>query len=213
MLSSVLRERVSPYTKTSEARLASLVDCLRTLDEERVPGDFVECGVWRGGSVILARIVSPDRFCWLYDTFTGMTEPGPLDTKRDGTPAKDLLLAKPNKRMSAASLEEVVQNLKDTETYDARKLRFVKGPVEETLRIPINRPLRIAMLRLDTDWYSSTKIELETLWPLLAPRGFLIIDDYGHWMGANKASNEYLAPKGYGFKMIDYTAALVRKRA
>jgi len=167
-----------------------------------VEGDVVECGVWRGGNIILARFYCPDRVCWLFDTFEGMANRSEWDVSRSGV--------KVGLGKSAVSIEEVTDNLRVTGTFDARKVRFVKGLVEETLLDESNLPERIALLRLDTDWYQSTKIELEVLWPRVVPGGVLIVDDYGHWLGARKAVDEYF--KGaLPFERIDYTAIMAVK--
>ena len=73
--------------------------------------------------------------------------------------------------------------------YPEEKIHFVQGRVEET--IPASAPDSISLLRLDTDWYESTKHELVHLFPRLSPSGVIIIDDYGHWKGCRKAVDEY----------------------
>ena len=78
--------------------------------------------------------------------------------------------------------------------YPPERIHFVRGPVEETL--PAGAPDEIALLRLDTDWYESTRHELEHLYPRLAAGGVLLVDDYGHWEGARKAVDEYFADHG-----------------
>jgi hypothetical protein len=172
------------------------------IDNEGIEGDIVECGVWRGGNIILARFYCPDRVCWLFDTFAGMANPSVWDFKRGGF--------RMNIGKAAVTVEDVTENLRTTGTLDERKLRFVEGLVENTLRAS-NLPERIALLRLDTDWYESTKIELEVLWPKVVPGGIMIVDDYGHWLGARKAVDEYF--KGdVQFERIDYTAVLTVKQ-
>lgn len=186
---------------------------LARLDAAGIAGDVVECGVWRGGHIILARLLSPGRRCWLFDTFEGMTAPGPFDLKRSGQkppPSKAL-----SKKWTAASLQEVAGNLKRHNLYDDSKLHFVVGDVCTTLQDADNLPDQIALLRLDTDWHDSTKIELETLWPRLVKGGALIIDDYGHWLGARKATQDYFARHVPGYaerlRSIDYTAVVMTK--
>lgn len=199
---------VVPYAKSSPERFAAMVDAVKRIDRDRISGDIVECGVWRGGNIILARKLSPDRVCWLFDTFTGMTAPQAVDVTRSGKKAIDSY----NKKMeigakwSGVSVEDVRSNLDATGTLDERLLRFVVGDVSETLLEPANVPECIALLRLDTDWHASTKIELETLYPRLAVGGVLIVDDYGHWMGARKAVDDYFSGRGFEFTVIDYTA-------
>lgn len=202
---------VKPYTKSSPARLAAMEAALLRIKD--IPGDIVECGVWRGGNIILARKIAPDRACWLYDTFAGMTQPQLVDVTRTGRAAQNSYNVKTEagRRWAAASVEEVRQNLAETDTLDDSKLRFVVGPVEETLLEAKNLPDSIAVLRLDTDWYASTKVEMEVLYPLLSPGGVLIIDDYGHWMGAQQAVKEYFGTVMPELTWIDYTAIQITK--
>lgn len=199
---------VKPYTKSGFKRLEAMAAAVRKIDNDNIPGDIVECGVWRGGNIILARKVSPQRTCWLYDTFNGMTEPGPLDVKQCGFHASVSFETKAadGKAWAKASLDEVRKGLADTGTLDDSKLRFVEGPVEQTLLDPANLPDQIALLRLDTDWYASTRMELEALYPRLSPGGILIVDDYGHWVGARRAVHEYFGADHPVYNWIDYTA-------
>lgn len=203
---------IAPYSMFSPERLASMVEALLTVDREGLNGDVVECGVWKGGNIILARKVSPGRICWLYDTFTGMTEPGPEDVKPNGKSAhlgwerrKSL-----NMDWCKAALDEVKANLSETGVYDESRLRFVVGDIRETLAIETNLPERIAVLRLDTDWYASTRASLQALYPRVVAGGFLIVDDWGHWAGARRAVEEYFGPDFEPVR-IDYTAVLTRK--
>lgn len=204
-----LIERAKKYSKASLERLRAMEEALRTLDRENVTGDVVECGVWRGGHIILARLVSPLRECWAYDTFDGMPEPGPYDRKRSGDkPPPDKAL---NKNWTKAAVEEVMANFIREGVWNDDLINLIPGMVEQTLLDPMNLPDTISLLRLDTDWYQSTKIELEVLWPRLVKGGFLIVDDYGHWMGARKAVDDFFGPTVSHFKQIDYTAVVMRK--
>ena len=209
-----LRHNYGKYTKSSEARLAAMRDCLLTIEREAIAGDVVECGVWRGGNIIMARKLAPERTCWLFDTFAGMTAPTELDRKPNGFSALDSFRAKTAARpWSAVSVNEVRLYLAETGTLDDERLRFVVGPVEATLLDPAHIPERIALLRLDTDWHASTAIELAVLYPRLVPGGFLIVDDFGHWLGARKAFNDYFATRLAIMRItpIDDTAILIRK--
>jgi O-methyltransferase len=149
---------------------------------------------------------------YLYDTFEGMTTPGDEDVKHSGERAADLLAGAdsgPHSRAFAA-LDEVREAVLGI-GYPEERIHFVKGPVEETL--PAHAPTQIALLRLDTDWYSSTKHELEHLYPRLVPGGVLIVDDYAYWLGARRAVDEYLAENDLPLLLnrIDYTARLAIK--
>jgi len=204
----------SRYTKTSHVRMRAMADALLKVDGEGISGDIVECGVWRGGNIILARKLSPRRTCWLFDTFAGMTLPEDVDVTRSGKKAIDSYNGKmkPGGKWAAVPVAEVQDNLRECGVFDEDVLRFVEGPVEKTLVDNKNLPSSISILRLDTDWYSSTKIELEVLYPRLASGGVLIIDDYGHWMGAAKAVLEYFGEEIVSsLRPIDYTAVAMTK--
>jgi O-methyltransferase len=207
-----LVEWIKPYTKTSPERIRGWIDALQCIDRDNIPGDIVECGVWRGGNIILARLLSPARMCWLYDTFTGMTKPGPKDTKKGGSPALQRYVdyKEAGTTWAAASVEEVRQGFEYNGVLDDKFLNFVEGDVCKTLKFPPVAPERISLLRLDTDWYESTKMELEVLYPRLVPGGVLIVDDYGHWMGSRKAVDEYFGA-GINLAMLDYTACKIVK--
>jgi hypothetical protein len=204
---------VGPYSKSGPARLHSMGRALLRVDDYGVPGDIVECGVWRAGNIILARRLCPTRVCWLYDTFDGMTQPGKFDVKPSGKRAIDSFQRKAdrNGKWAAVSIDEVRANLAETATLDDRFLRFVQGPVETTLLDETKLPHSIAVLRLDTDWHASTKIELEVLYPRLMPGGYLIVDDYGHWLGARKAVDEYFGDAMPKLKRVDYSCVMMSK--
>lgn len=205
-----LDELVMPYTMTSPARVQGMVTALEQIDRKGIKGDVVECGVWRGGNIILARLMSPDRVCWLYDTFAGMTKPDLEDITKSGKKsALDRYCArqKDGRGWCVASLDDVKACLSETHTFDEARLRFVCGDVRHTLLDSTNLPERIALLRLDTDWYASTNIELEVLYPRLVDGGFLIVDDYGHWQGARRAVDEYFGDIG-SFRRLDYSAIM-----
>lgn len=184
---------------TSTVAKWELIQAIRHIESNRIPGDIVECGVWRGGNLVIAgllrRSMGFDRQIWAYDTFAGMTAPSAADFK----PAEDLDVGDKFSRLNRndynewclASENEVLRNFE--ERVGNRELRTIRGPVEETLAKPENLPERIAILRLDTDFYDSTKAELEVLYPRLSKGGVLIIDDYGEWAGARKAVDEYFA--------------------
>jgi hypothetical protein len=204
---------VAPYTKTSIERRVALIDALVDLDKYEVVGDVVECGVWKGGSIALARMVSPNRVCWLYDTFDGMTKPGQQDLHRNGQPASKKFgeMRAKGLKWNKSPASEVIETMEKLGVNDELKLRYVEGDVCQTLKSgPL--PEQIALLRLDTDWYASTKIELEVLWPLVPTGGVLIVDDYGHWQGARKAVDEYFGGDMISrLEKIDYTAVMLRK--
>jgi hypothetical protein len=195
-----------PYSKSGKLRLQATFKACREVDKENIEGDFVECGVWRGGNVMVMRWASPSRHCWLYDTFRGMTAPGRHDSNRKG------IKADPKRwtGKSAVSEREVVANLMHVGVMGVDKISIIIGDVRRTLKHDISLPEKIAVLRLDTDFYDSTKIEMEVLYPRLSIGGYLIVDDYGHWLGARKAVDEYLGAHNK-LTAIDYTGAWMRK--
>jgi hypothetical protein len=165
----------------------------------KILGDFVECGVWKGGSAMviaytLILMEETNRRIYLYDTYSGMEEPTEADRSiSDDTPAIEQWQRRRNRgqnNMCFASLSEVRNNMLST-GYAESHLFFIKGRVQDT--VPESSPSQIALLRLDTDWYESTKHELTHLYPHLAKYGILIIDDYGHWSGSKKAVDEYFS--------------------
>ncbi len=206
-------DAIGRYTLTPVSRRHAMAEALEVIDEYEVPGDVVECGVWRGGNIILARLMSPKRKCWLYDTFAGMTKPTDHDKRRGGASALEEWEARAenNRPWALATLQEVRENFTATDTLDEKLCRFVVGDIVQTLKHPLNRPDQIALLRLDTDWYESTRAELETLYPLLSPGGILIVDDYGHWQGARKAVDEYFDKRMPEITWIDYSAIVLVK--
>ena len=207
-------QRVSPFTMTSLERRASLLGAVDHIVKHRIAGDIVECGVWRGGSmmaVALALMARGDtsRHLYLYDTFEGMSEPTEHDKAISGELAQTQLARTDREHplWAVAGLEDVKANLAST-GYPAERIHYVQGKVEDT--IPATLPKQIALLRLDTDWYESTRHELQHLYPLLAKHGPLIIDDYGHWQGARQAVDEYFAnaAEPVFLHRVDYTARL-----
>jgi hypothetical protein len=146
-----------------------------------------------------------------------MSPPTEKDVMFDGTTASQVLDPAERKEgvdnyWCIASVENVRKNIVST-GYPENRIHLVKGKVEDT--VPQQAPEKIALLRLDTDWYESTKHEMEHLYPRLAPNGVLIIDDYGHWKGAKEAVDEYFAGRKFKplLNRLDYTGRLVIKPA
>ena len=214
------RELVRPYTMTGADRIYSLIQAVRHVVAARVPGAFVECGVWRGGSMMavadtLRRLGVGDRDLYLYDTYEGMTAPTDLDVCVDGSTARSFFDRTRRGDVGSAwcdaPLDEVRRNMAST-GYPAARCHYVQGKVEDT--VPGTAPEQIALLRLDTDWYESTRHELRHLFPRIAPGGMLIVDDYGFWSGSRKAVDEYFAELGQTVFLhrVDSTARLVIKQ-
>jgi len=217
-------ERSIPYTMTGVPRLQALIDAVRHCVRRDVPGDFAECGVWRGGSILamihtLQELGVDDRDIHLFDTFQGMTEP----TERDVSPFHQPALEAWNEARARGdrlysvffdpeifSAAAVRKTLLST-GYPAERIHMVAGPVEQT--VPENAPESLALLRLDTDWYESTRHEMEHLYPRLTNGGVLIVDDYGHWEGARRAVDEYFERRSPPLLLnrIDYAGRIAVK--
>ncbi|UCH49826.1 MAG: class I SAM-dependent methyltransferase [Betaproteobacteria bacterium] len=211
-IASIVREACE-YSMTSAQRILTLCEAVQYIVENEIEGDIVECGVWRGGSMLAAIKTlqvcgEKDRTCHLFDTFAGMTPPTADDVEFDGKTAAELLSSSDRNEVDSfwcyAPLEGV-RALLSTTGYNPDRMVFVKGRVEDTL--PASMPDRIALLRLDTDWYESTKHELEHLYPKLVSGGVLIVDDYGHWQGARRAVDEYVRENRLALflQRIDYS--------
>jgi O-methyltransferase len=213
-----LYRRVLPFTMTSLERVAALRQSVKYIVTHKIPGDIVECGVWRGGSVMaiawtLLEHNTADRNLYLFDTFEGMPPPTDVDVDHRGEAAAELL-KKENKDTSHvwaySGIDEVKRNMRKT-GYDPQRIVFVRGKVEDTL--PERAPRQISLLRLDTDWYESTYAELIHLYSRLSVGGVLILDDYGHWAGARRAVDQFIRENNLRLLLnpIDYSGRICVK--
>jgi len=203
---------------TSPEKIFALCHAVRYVARHGVPGAVVECGVWKGGSMMAAartlrEVGDNRRELYLFDTFAGMPEPGADDVDFAGVSALDEWRRFHHSRLNAparAAVDEVREALR-TVGYPEGHVHLVRGMVEDT--VPCQAPSCIALLRLDTDYYGSTRHELEHLYPRLAPGGVLIIDDYGHFQGARRAVDEYLREHRLPVLLhrIDYSGRVLLK--
>jgi hypothetical protein len=207
---------VADYTLTPHARIISLVDAVRHVSRRGTPGAMVECGVWRGGSMMaiamtLAEQGDTDRDLYLFDTFSAMPPSGPEDYLANGQKVVDLAADDDVPDEYAFLPLDAVRELMASTGYPVERIHFVPGLVEDT--IPATAPERIALCRLDTDYYASTKHELEHLYPRIVSGGVLVVDDYGHFLGAKQAVDEYFTDESTKpfFHRVDYSARLVLK--
>lgn len=206
---------VQPYTMTSPERIFALIQGIRYIQKRAIPGSIVECGVWKGGSMAataraLLEKSDVSRDLYLFDTFEGMTDPTSKDVDYSGVSASQVLIEDPGFKCADAPLEEVKKLLYAT-GYPSERIHFLPGRVEDT--IPASAPESIALLRLDTDWYESTRHELIHLFPRLAIGGVMIIDDYGHWRGSRQACDEYFEQNRIPILLnrIDFTGRIALK--
>lgn len=201
---------VASFSITSVDRITRLYNELEYIRTFNIDGDLVECGVYMGGNILgmmeYCYSFQMNKKIWLYDTFSGMTQPKEID--------KDLNNVKPEQQWDSivcrATLHQVKHNLSKSSYKD---IVYVVGDVCQTLAEQKNIPEKISLLRLDTDWFDSTKCELEILFPKLVSGGSLIIDDYGHWQGCKLAVDEYFKDTKYSLHLhhIDYTGRYLRK--
>jgi len=219
---SSIMEIARPYTMTSVERMFSMYQAVRYIEEAKIEGAIVECGVWRGGSIMIAIstlkfLGSSAREIFLFDTFEGLPKPDAiLDVDIWNNKGHDGWIQEARgaeaSNWAYASLNDVRSNILGL-GYPEHLIHFIKGMVERT--IPERSPNKVALLRLDTDWHASTKHVLEQLFPVLVPGGVLIMDDYGHFRGARKAADDYFNEHGVHMLLnrIDYSGRIGIKRA
>jgi O-methyltransferase len=201
-------------TMVAGKHLLFLQSIIEQINAESIPGDIVECGVWKGGCSMWMMICQKKHNMYrnfvLYDTFDGMTFP---DSEKDAKGALSIYnqitagkYERPydkwhgEKKWAFAPIDLVQANIKLTE-YDESKIRYVMGDVCTTLNTSV--PSEISILRLDTDWYSSTKKELDVLFPLVVQHGYVIVDDYYAWKGSRTATDEFLETNKDQLTIID----------
>ena len=203
---------VQPYSMTSIERISELYYSLEYIRVNNIDGDVVECGVWKGGNILgimdYLHHHKINKNIWLFDTFEGMTDPEENDIDLNNNHASNMLHIPVV--LAYSPIDEVKENLSKS-NFNKENLIFVIGDVSETLINKNNIPEKISLLRLDTDWYKSTKDELNYLYPKLENKGVLIVDDYGHWKGSKQAVDEYFYNKNVLIQKIDYTGIKIIK--
>ena len=210
------------YTMTSYQNLNFLLRSIEHENKNNIDGDFVECGVWKGGNIMLFKnminkLKMHNKTIYAFDTFEGMTKPLDIDVdlRFKQEKAADVMDRNPkdyniHNIHSYYPIEKVKENLINN-CNDLDNIRFIKGDVSKTLLVSSNIPEKISILRLDTDWYESTKIELEILFPKLVYNGILIIDDYGEYKGCKKAVDEYFKDRKFNIFKIEAGARMLIK--
>ncbi len=193
-------QKVRPHTRTFGAGVEAPWALYRSIEyvvRNRIPGDIVECGVWSGGSMLLAahallHFGDTSRRIWLYDTFAGMPRPEAVDARWDGVPALPTWehYQRAGRSWCYGGTQDHVRHVVSSSGYPEDQFVFVEGMVEDTL--PAIGPEQISLLRLDTDLYRSTYHELVHLYPRLAVGGILIVDDYGAFQGAKIATDQFI---------------------
>ena len=190
---------VRPYTMVTEDRIRNIYDLASDLEKRGVRGAFVECGVWRGGCAAVMAAVAKrarsGRLLWLFDSFEGLPEP----TEKDGQMAAEY---SGTTRGELRPIERLVAPLDDVRTImgrlgiDPATVVVRKGWFQDTLPAARSEIGPIALLRLDGDWYESTKVCLQNLYDEVVPGGHVVFDDYDYWEGCRRAVDEFLAERG-----------------
>lgn len=184
---------VAPFTMLSFPKVVTLQACCDRVRTDRIPGDVVECGVWKGGAAaLLIRHLRADtqRQFWLYDSWEGLPPATALDVRVDGLRGQAGLFS--------ASQDRVEKLLFSQERADPSRVHLVPGWFESTLVETVNRERPIALLHIDCDYYQSVRFCLEHLYPFVAPGGVVLIDDYADWAGCRRAVDEFLVSEGRG---------------
>lgn len=174
----------------SHERFTNNIHAVIYVENRKIEGDIIEIGVYLGGSILSMMLTYEKtkalaREFHLYDTFEGMTPPTEVDIDLHGYSAK-MLLEVDNNIRCIGKLDDVKSNI---HRHTSIVPRYHVGDILKNKYVPE----KIAILRLDTDWYESTKHELDTFYDSVVPGGVIIIDDYGHWKGSRKAVDEFLA--------------------
>lgn len=211
--------KVMPYTMVGYKRLSNAYELACKAIAENVPGAFVEFGVWKGGvagvMATAAKEAESERMTWLFDSFEGLPEP----TEKDGAHAAEYASEHTSGRLR--SIVKCVGPIEDVEKLffsvlriPREQARIEKGWFQETLPGAKQELGQIAILRLDADWYESTKYALEELYDQVAPGGWVIVDDYGHWEGCKKAVDEFFERRGLRHQLIpiDETGVYFQKQ-
>jgi len=175
-----------PYSMVHLPGFYNVYQSLAYIRDNAIPGDLVECGCALGGVAIFMRLCltrwGMDRTIHLFDTFVGPPI-GSRDTIHGG---QELVWSAAMENHRAGTEENIIEATGSLEGF-----HIVEGFVEQTL--PVTSLPELALLRLDTDFYESTRVEFELLYPKLTRGGVLIVDDYGYFQGSRRATDEYLA--------------------
>ncbi|MDA9260654.1 TylF/MycF family methyltransferase [Puniceicoccaceae bacterium] len=167
------------HTLCRPSKLASLGGLAEELLRRGLTGDFVECGVYKGGSAaLIMKLLSDDCHGWLYDSFEGLPQPSELD----GDEALQW------EGSCVGAVEDVMRIMSET-SIDASRVTIRKGWFEDSFSAPL--PQKIQFLHIDADWYDSVLLALQTFYPLVVPGGLIVLDDFGHWEGCRHAYYDF----------------------
>ncbi|MEU2172235.1 TylF/MycF/NovP-related O-methyltransferase [Micromonospora chersina] len=187
------------YTMVPRVRLDNVQACIAEVLEQEIPGDFIETGVWRGGTTIFMRGILKafgvtDRRVWVADSFQGLPEPDAGRFPAEAVAHASDTMTRTYKHF-AVSRADVEANFRAFGLLD-EQVRFLEGWFEDTLpAAPIER---LAVIRLDGDYYQSTMDALTSLYDKLSPGGYVVVDDYGEdlWTYCRQAVDDFRRDRG-----------------
>jgi len=213
--------KIIKLTMVSSENIEFIISAINYIKRKKIHGDYAETGIWRGGISILSYLMFSEKSkerknFYLYDTFEGMPKPSKHDKKLNKNLSqvfeKWKEKSKTKEGWNFSPINEVKRNIiKLCGKKSLKNFNFIKGKVENTLKIKKNLPKKICLLRLDTDFYNSTKSELNNLFNLVSKGGVIIFDDYSNWLGAKKAIDEFLKNKKYLLCKIDDNSRFIIK--
>lgn len=197
-----LRDKLSfqllPHTMGGRKALENAFDVVAEVERRGVDGVIVECGVAEGGTAAMMALTNrelgkQEREKWFFDSYEGLPEPTAEDY-HDGR-AGEFIRPLPE-GSCLGTIEQVSELLFDDLKFDREQTHLVKGWFQDTVPAHKDKLGSIAVLRLDGDWYESTKIPLDNFYDKIPEGGFVIIDDYATCFGSRKAVDEFRAERG-----------------
>ena len=202
------------YALCTQPNLWSLIQSIKYISDKNIMGDFVECGVFKGGSLglmsLYAEIYKINCNIYGYDTFedgffnSALSEKDITIKNKKALPEKKTNNIYPTKR----EVEKILKTFSSNEKYFPK---LIQGDILKTLKVEKNIPTKISLLRMDTDLYLTTKLQLEILYPRLEKGGVLHIDDYGMCPGVKAAVDEYFINQNIWFHRVDLSCRLLIK--
>lgn len=198
-----LTNKLLPYTMGGPLALESAFDVVAKAEEAKIEGALVECGVARGGCAAMMASASAhfgsNRKLWLFDSYEGLPAPTDDDFK-DGSVGR--VVGPLAEGMLVGTVEQVSELMFNTCAFSRDDVTLVKGWFQDTLPVTKDKIGGIAVLRLDGDWYESTKCCLENLYDQVATGGFVIIDDYATCYGCEKAVTEFFEARHIDAELV-----------
>ena len=187
-----------PYTMGGSKALENAFDIVFKAESNKLKGAIVECGVAEGGTSAMMAMTSRNfssekRIKWLFDSYEGLPEP--TDEDYIGNKTGEFIRPLP-KGACLGTIDQVSELMFDKLKFSKEEVSLIKGWFQETLPAMKSKIGKIAVLRLDGDWYESTKVPLENLFDQVVVGGFIIIDDYATCYGSKKALDEFIDTRG-----------------